>query len=45
LKEKWLDENTVISILDCVECFKYKLTRACAIVNLKQNQVKMIRMP
>ena len=43
LKEKWLWENTVISILDYVECFKYKLTRACEIQqdNLKQNQVKM----
>jgi hypothetical protein len=43
LKENWLCENTVISILDCVECFKYKLTRAREIeqANLKQNQVKM----
>jgi hypothetical protein len=39
----WLCENTVISILDCVECFKYKLTRAREIeqANLKQNQAKM----
>jgi hypothetical protein len=43
LKEKLLCENAVISILDCVECFKYKLTRACEIeqANLKQNKVKM----
>jgi hypothetical protein len=43
LKEKWLCENTVISILDCVECFKHKLTRVCEIAqaNLKQIQVKM----
>ena len=43
MKEKWLCENTVISILDCVECFMYKLTRACEIeqANLKQNQVKL----
>jgi hypothetical protein len=43
LKEKWLCENTVISILDCLECFKYNLTRECEIeqANLKQNQVKM----
>ena len=43
MKEKLLCENAVISILDCVECFKYKLTRACEIeqANLKQNKVKM----
>ena len=43
MKEKWLCENTVISILDYVELFKYKLTRACEIEqdNLKQNQIKM----
>ena len=43
MKEKWLCENTVISILDCVECFKHKLTRVCEIAqaNLKQIQVKM----
>jgi len=43
LKAKWLCENTVISILDDVECFKHKLTRACEIEhgNLKQSQVKM----
>ena len=42
-ERKWLCENTVISILDYVECFMYKLTRACEIEqdNLKQNQVKM----
>ena len=41
--KKWLCENTVISILDYVEYFKYKLKRACAIeqYNLKQNQHKM----
>jgi hypothetical protein len=35
-------ENTVISILDYVEYFKYKLKRACEIEkdNLKQNQDK-----
>ena len=43
MKEKLLCENTVTSILDCVECFKYQLTRACEIeqANLKQNQDKM----
>ena len=43
MKEKWLCENTVISILDCVECFKHKLTRACEIAqaNLEHIQVKM----
>jgi hypothetical protein len=43
LKKKWLRENTVISILDNVECFKYKLTRACEMEqgNFKQNQDKM----
>jgi ABC-type uncharacterized transport system permease subunit len=43
LKEKWLCENTVISILDCVDCFSYKLTIASKIeeANLKQNQVKL----
>jgi hypothetical protein len=42
LKEKWLCENTVISILDYVECLKYKFKRACEIEqdNLKQNQDK-----
>ena len=42
MKKKWLCENTVTSILDCVECVKYQLTRACEIeqANLKQNQVK-----
>ena len=47
MKEKWLCENTVISILDYVECLKYKFKRACEIEqdNLKQNQDKdvMIR--
>jgi hypothetical protein len=43
LKEKWLCENTCISIIDYVECFKYELTRVCEIDqdNLKQNQAKM----
>jgi hypothetical protein len=43
LKEKWLCENTVISIIDYVECFRYELTRVCEIDkdNLKQNQAKM----
>jgi hypothetical protein len=43
LKEKWLCENTCISIIDYVECFKYELTRVCEIEqdNLKQNQAKM----
>ena len=45
LKEKWHCENTVISILDYVECFKHKLTRACEIEqdNLKQSQDKMVQ--
>ena len=36
-------EHTVISILDYVECFNYKLARACDIEhdNLKQSQAKM----
>jgi hypothetical protein len=43
LKEKWLCENTVISILDYMECFRHKLTRACEIEqdSLKQSQDKM----
>ena len=43
MKEKWLCENTVISIIDYVECFKYELTRVCEIDqdNFKQNQLKM----
>jgi hypothetical protein len=43
LKEKLLCENTVISIIDYVECFKYELTRVCEIDqdNFKQNQLKM----
>jgi hypothetical protein len=43
LKEKWLCENTVISILDYMECFRHKLTRACEIeqASLKQSQDKM----
>jgi hypothetical protein len=45
LKEKWLCENTVISILYYVEYFrhKYKFKRACEIEqdNLKQSQDKM----
>jgi uncharacterized protein YllA (UPF0747 family) len=42
-REKWLCENTVISILDYVEYFRHKFTRACEIEhdNLKQSQVKM----
>ena len=43
LKENWLCENTVISILDYMECFRHKLTRACEIEqdSLKQSQNKM----
>jgi hypothetical protein len=43
LKEKWLCENTVISILYYFEYFRPRFTRACEIEhdNLKQNQVKM----
>jgi hypothetical protein len=43
LREKWLCENTVISILDYVEYFRHKFTRACEIEhnNLKQSQVKI----
>jgi hypothetical protein len=42
-KEKWLCENTVISMLDYVECFKHKLTRACEIEQyiMKQSQDQM----
>ena len=42
-KEKWVCENTVISILYYVEYFRHKFTRACEIEqdNLKQNQDKM----
>ena len=41
--ERQICENTVISILDYVECFRHKLTRACEIEqdNLKQSQDKM----
>ena len=41
--ERQICENTVISILDYVECFRHKLTRACAIqqYNFKQSQDKM----
>ena len=43
LKENWLCENTVISILDYVEWFMCKFTRACKIEQdkLKQNQAMM----
>jgi hypothetical protein len=43
LTEKWLCENTVISILDYVEYAMHKLTRACEIEhdNSKQSQAKM----
>ena len=43
MKEKWLCEITVISILDYVEYFRHKFTRACEIEhdNLKQSQDKM----
>jgi hypothetical protein len=43
LTEKWLCENTVISILDYVEYFMHKFTRACEIEhgNLKQSKAKM----
>ena len=42
-KEKWLGENTVISILYYVEYFRHKFTRTCEIEhdNLKQSQDKM----
>ena len=41
--DRQICENTVISILDYVECFNYKLTSACEIEydNLKQSQDKM----
>jgi hypothetical protein len=41
--ERHICENTVISILDVVECFRHKLTRACEIEldYLKQSQDKM----
>ena len=43
LKEKWLCENTVISILDYMECLRHQLTIACEIEqdSLKQSQDKM----
>ena len=43
MTEKWLCENTVISIIDYVKCFKYELKRVCEIDqdNLKHNQAKM----
>ena len=43
MREKWLCENTVISILDYVEYSMHKLTRVCEIEhdNLKRSQVKM----
>ena len=43
MKEKWLCENTVISILYYVEYFRHKLTRAGEIEhdNLKQSKDKM----
>jgi hypothetical protein len=43
LTEKWLCENTVISILDYIEYARHNLTRACEIEhdNLKQSRVKM----
>ena len=43
MKEKWLRENAVISILYDVEYFRYTFTRACEIEhdNLKQSQAKM----
>jgi hypothetical protein len=43
LKEKWLCENTVISILYYVEYFRHKFTRSCEIEhdNLKQSQDKI----
>ena len=43
MTEKWLCENTVISILDYVEYFMHKFTRACEIEhgNLKQSKAKM----
>jgi hypothetical protein len=41
--ERQISENTVTSILDYVECFRHKLTRACEIEHddLKQRQDKM----
>ena len=43
MKEKWLCENTGISILYYVKYFRHKFTRACEIEhdNLKQSQDKM----
>jgi hypothetical protein len=43
LKEKWLCENIVISILYYAEYFRHKFTRACEIEhdNLKQSQDKI----
>jgi hypothetical protein len=43
LKEKWLCENTSISILYYVKYFRHKFTRACEIEhdNLTQSQDKM----
>ena len=43
MTEKWLCDTTVISILDYVEYFRHKFTRACEIEhdNLKQSQDKM----
>ena len=43
MKENWLCENNVVSILYHVEYFRHKLTRACEIEhdNLKQSQDKM----
>ena len=41
--ERQICENAVFSILDYVECFNYKLTRACDLEhdNLKKSQDKM----
>jgi hypothetical protein len=41
LKEKWLCENTVISILDYMECFRHKLTRPCEI---EQDSLKGLKL-
>ena len=43
MTEKWLCENTDISILDYVEYVRHMITRSCEIEhdNLKQSQAKM----
>jgi len=41
LKEKWLCENTDISILDYVSGFKHKLTRTCEIAHEHLKKAKL----